>query len=259
MKKRSTMSEILSNINLYKKKLDNVVMEDKLYQKSNDRGLVAIKKESEDTFGPNKRSKTDMKDAIDAKYKSIVDIMENFQKLTIIKNGVNATMKIVIAGKSMTIAEALSYNNTVVKDYHTIILRKMKDDYEAALRSIDDYNSKVFSEEAINKYIALLVGGSDNVNDVKNKDPKRIQEYIEMYHKQNDMEIYDPLNLLEKIKEKERFITEFYHDIGFVLASINSQLIVEYDLDEEVPHWTIVNAEDLKSLSQYLSDLSEEE
>lgn len=258
MIKRSTMSEILSNINLYKKKLDNAVMEDKLYQKSNEIGLVAIKKTSEETFGPNKRSKTDITNSIESRYSSLVDIMDNLQKLTIIKNGVNSTMKIVIAGKSMTIAEALSYNNTSVKEYHNIILRKMKLDYEAALNHIDEYNKKVFTEENISNYIALVVGSSDNAESLKARDPKKIQEYIDTFHKQKDMEIYDPLDIMSKIREKEKFITEFYHDIGFVLATINSQLIVEYDLDEDVPHWSIVNAEDLKSISQYLSNLSEE-
>ncbi len=260
MKTRSTMTELLSRITMLNKKISKVVgFSGELELSTIDTTLpgiefrfMNIKKKSEDTVSgvPTDRISKE----IVSTYDSVTSQIENYNKLNMIKNGVNSTVKIKLGDKEMTIAEALSYNKKEIRRFYEALIRKLMMDYTNTQKAIEAYNQRVFSEQAINEYLGATLGKVD-LNAETNK--SSVEELTNMYHKRHDLELIDPLELATKIKELQAWYDDFYATIDFKLSEANSRLIVEYDLDEKIPSWRIVNLDELESLNTYQNELME--
>lgn len=251
------MTELLSKINLTKKKIDDVVSKDSLRLNSNGLyspcRLINAKKKSENDINgvPVKEIKLEIMSA----YSQIKDLIDNYTKLIMIKNGVNSVAKVNIAGQELTIAEALAYNTSTVKNYHDSLIRRLINDGNEVNKIISDYNKIKFSDQAINGYLSAALGGI-STGDIKNVDTNIVDDLLKKYHEQNDMEYIDPLNLFEEVDHLHRWYSDFYNTVNFKLSEINSRLIIEYDLDQDVPTWRIVNLDEIEKLNNY-TELSE--
>ena len=238
MLKRCTMTELLSKINLTKKKIENGLS-------PTSSRLINARKKSETNINGCPIESIE-KDIVSA-YTSVSSLIHNYKKLIMIKNSVNAIATVKIAGDTLTITEALAYNTTSVKNYYRLLLNRMASDYNDTVKVIADYNKIKFSDNAINSYLSAALGGIAT-SDMKNIDSNTVEELLQKYHDQNDMVFIDPLNLIKEINKLENWYNEFYDTVNFKLSEVNSRLIIEYDLDSDVPIWRIVNLEDIKSL-----------
>lgn len=254
MKTRCTMTELLSKITMLNKKISKVVdYSGELELSAIDRTapgmefrFMNIKKISEDTVSgiPVKS----ISDEITSTYDRVVSQIENYNKLNMIKNGVNSTVKIKVSGNEMTIAEALSYNKKEIRKFYEALIRKLLMDYNNTKKAMEVYNQKMFTESTINEYLAATLGKMDTTSDT---DKNAVEDLTALYHKRHDLEFIDPLEIAKKIETLQTWYDDFYATIDFKLSEANSRLIVEYDLDENIPSWRIVNLDEIESLNNH--------
>lgn len=248
MVKKCTMTELLSKITLTKKKIDYYTTS-REYSSLNQSSLfLGLKKKGEDFV--NGQPSSVISDNIKGNYQSYTEHLKNWSKLLIIKNAVNTSVYITIAGSRMSIAEALAYNSTSVKNHCDTLIKRMKTDWAKAQSTIAEYNDQKFSEDKINAYVQTALGGvsSDEMERVKKTTPERIRELIETYKDINSMELIDPLNITERIDKWTEWYDEFFSTINFRLSEINSRIMIEYDLDKDTDFFRILNLDEINGL-----------
>ncbi|MBR1987979.1 MAG: hypothetical protein IKA36_02950 [Clostridia bacterium] len=259
MKKLMTLTEVLKQRSMIEKKLNArlACTQPRLYGSNDDGGteqklLIDVMIESR---GKNAKgiSKEEVEEQIKANGKSIKALIENYSKLTMIKNMANATTIVDIAGKSYTVAEALAYNNETVKKNYSSLLAKLKSDYAAAQKVYEDYMTKQFSEENKNNYLKSVL------SEVERNDPATVQAQLDKFDVMNRAAYIDPLHIVSWINELNDWYTEFYGTINFKLSEINAQTYVVVDLDEEENFWRYAHPSEVESKAideQYDRDIS---
>lgn len=212
-----TMTELLAKRTMYEKQIKQITDgDDRTLRTVN---FVVLKKKSSDTTIDGLKADY-VRNNIKSNYDKLVNLIHNYELLTSVKNGVNATVKVQVTDTAiMTIAEALGYLNPTVKSYYEDMINKLTRDLTAAQKKINEYNDKTFSTDAINVYIATVLAG--NVD--KGIDPKRLTEITDQYHANNDLEFIDPINIADTLSGMRKFYTEFYTRVNFALSEANAK------------------------------------
>lgn len=154
-------------------------------------------------------------------YQSVTDLIRNrsLLKSAIVQS--NANTEIEVAGKKMTVAEAIERKTSI--EYDKLLLDKMKSQYVTAIDKHNKENKRVDSK--VDELIMTLVG-----KDSDKKISKEDQEAIEKpYRDKNEFEMIDPLNINEKISALDNEIDEFMANIDTRLAISNSITTIELD------------------------------
>lgn len=263
MTTRCSMSELLSKIKMTKKKIDQTVTTG--YPGSRTRSyaqivgedgkilpLIAIKKKS-DTKIDSSMEASDFTDKAQSAYQSTLGLIENLTNLNVIKNDVNDKVTVMIHGKKYSVAQVLSMNNAVTKNYYEQLIRKLKGDYQAACNYSREYNEKVFSQDAINNWMKVYLGPT-KADEAERMNAEEYQKALAVYHEQYDIEFVDPIKIEEKINELEEFMDEMFERSSYLLSAINARVIVEYDLDsKDSVFWKIVNLDEVEAIQNTLN------
>lgn len=256
---RESMSEVLSKIKMYKTRIDSKIsyIGDSSFE--NSIRMINIKKKNEKEC--NHVPVDTAKENIVAMHQSNLALIDNLRKLNMLKNGVNDMISVTVAGKEMTIAQVLSMSNGSIKRYQEQYIDKLKSDYRDAINTINRCNEKVFTQDKINAWISVYLGTTVNgLQEMQKDDPDRVQEAIDKYHEQNDIEIIDPIDILSEIDRLEKYYDALYNNIGFTLSAMNARIIVEYDLDSDDPNfWRIVNMDEILSIKKMIDNEEDSE
>lgn len=234
-----SMSEILSKKQIYKKRIDRFAVNGGANDRTVSARLITIKKSSDATINGMEVSK--VQDDIKTQFTSIMDIAKNYEFINEICNAVNSQVYITIANRRMTVSQALALNTDALKGVYTGILNRLKDDYRDAIDSKEKYDSKVFSDTAINNYLQVTIGATTTDSENNPKVKERLDEYREM----NKIDIIDPIGVLDKIRELEAFSEDFFDNISFKLAELNARIMVEFDIDNKKDGYTIINLSEI--------------
>lgn len=228
-----TITELLAKRSLLKKKISNMLKFG--YGEDNIQFIHIIY----DATGVNNNNipKEQLEKDIKSSFDRINDSMRNFRKYTSIKNEFNAKAKITIAGKEYTVAEALALNNEDVKEFYKTLINKMRNDLALVRKAYNDYQTKQFSDENINKFIAVTLGENAAKED---NSSEKVKELIETFKSGRSISYVDPLNLEEEIKSMSDWFDEFYTTVNFKLSELNSSVKIEVDLDKETDLWSFV-------------------
>ena len=244
MKKIMSMSEVLANISLCRKKM-HTISQTAAFSKPKDLMFMSLanKMKDQDLFG---RDKKEVESSIQGNWDSTKDTFMNFIKYSMVKELVNATHNITIPNPdynavdkpeiTVTVAEALVLNSPTIKEYYKNILIKMKSDYNMISDTLKNHNDTVLSEESISKYITTVLSAQGEK--VQSKiDISNYSSYAESYIEANKLDIIDPIKLSDKIKFLEEWIDNFYNTIGYRLSEFNSTTKVWIDLDLDQDFW----------------------
>lgn len=246
MRKVMSMSEVLANISLAKKKMSTInaiTASATTNYKAVMFMSLANPMKDQDMFG---RDKKQIESTIQSNWDASKDNFMNYLKYSMIKEQVNATHKIKIPNPDyaaevgseieVTIAEALILNTTLVKNHYENILKKMRSDYNFITEELKKHNETVLSEEAVSKYISTILSAQGEK--VQGKiDVSMYSNYAKDYTDANKMEIIDPINIAEKIEFLEDWMDKFYTTIGYRLSEFNSTVKVWVDLDLDQDFW----------------------
>ena len=158
--RKISITEALNELKLYDSKISKAIGNAKLVgaakKSSNKVGVV-----TKETF--IEKSKTS--------YQSITDLIENRNALksAIVKS--NATTEVEIAGKKMTVAEAIERKNSI--QYEVDFLTEMKRQYAVSTDTVNKENKKVDSK--VDELLQTLVG-KDSDKKISKEDQENIEK-----------------------------------------------------------------------------------
>ena len=135
----------------------------------------------------------------------------------------NATTKVKIGDKEMTVAEAIEMKNSGVS-YKKSLMATMNQHYVKAIQTIDKENGETLNQKAEN-YVIGLFGSKEGKTNTDELEKVR-KEFIN----NNSFEFVDPIKVKEKIDELEKEISDFESEIDAALSVSNAitEIAVEY-------------------------------
>lgn len=149
---------------------------------------------------------------VKSQYQSVMDLMKRRQdiKSAVVKS--NATTEVTIAGKVMTVAEAIEMK--VFIGYKQNLLHKLMVEFNRAndQAEIENQNVKVRLDKMLEASFQ---------KDSKTKDTE-IENISKPYLEANEARVVDPLNARKKIEELQEEIDNFLAEVDFVLSESNT-------------------------------------
>ncbi len=160
----------------------------------------------------------DFKKQVESEYQSLNDLITRRDR---VKNAIvisNSKTEVEVAGRKMTVAQAIEFKNTIV--YKRTILETMKRQRQTATIESESHRQRV--QQKIDDNIRIVCG-----KDTK-PDATTIQTITESISKSDPIDIFDPIGLDKVIKELETEIEDFSANIDYVLSESNAltQIIV---------------------------------
>lgn len=151
-----------------------------------------------------KRAKSD--------FQSIQDLIKRRNQ---IKSAIvisNATTEVEIAGKKMTVAEAIERKTSI--QYEQQLLNKLKQTYTILVNKVDQVNEDV--KNRLDKHLETLYGKEGKVKASEN------EELIKPFLEENEAKFIDPIRLKDRIDELAKEIEEFLMEVDYALSESNT-------------------------------------
>lgn len=161
----------------------------------------------------------DFEKGVISDYDSITAIIKRTESIKAALSLSNAKTMIEVAGRKMSIAEAIyeiNYGIPVKKN----LLRVFTEQYKNVIKQVEDMNGAKL-DAAAEKYITSNFGAKEKV------DGKILREAEDEYRKRNTVEIIDPLNLKEKIDALQKEINTFETSVDSAIQVSNATTIIE--------------------------------
>lgn len=152
-------------------------------------------------------------------YQSIIDLIERRNKIKSAIVQANGKTQVTIAGKQMTIADAI--NLKAVIGYKKALIERMTKYHNTTKAQLEKVNAQVDAEALKLAEVALgkqgIKIGDDDVQKVTSQflDAKRFS-------------IVDPIKVEEKISAMDKEIGDFEAEVDAVLSEINAVTVVEF-------------------------------
>ena len=152
-----------------------------------------------------------------ASYIQVKTLIENYNKICRAITLSNATTKVEINGKEMTVSDAINRKNNI--EYEEDLLRRLKYEYSRVLEKVKERND-------------LLESKIDNLREVDKKEKIDKQSSYDLMRENESWELIDPLDIKKVISDMEDDILKFKSEVDFALSTSNAQTIIEVDIDE---------------------------
>ena len=139
-----------------------------------------------------------------------------------IKNAItksNSITMVEIAGKKMTVAEAIENKNAI--QYKIRLLDDLKNQRQMAIVEMDTHKQKV--QAKIDQNIQIMCGK-------EKQEPSVIQAISETITKGDPVELFDPLKLDGIIEELETEIENFTANVDYVLSESNALTAIQVQI-----------------------------
>lgn len=205
MTKQITVHAALGELKKISQRIDKAIYNSK---------FIGTKKKSADKVNDTTMSVDDFIIDSVGNYQSITDLIALRDK---IKSAIvlsNATTKLTVGEKEMTVAEAIEYKTSI--EFKIDLLHRMKNQYKEAVAHVNRYNERV--EENLDSQVSNLAG--------KDSNKSNLAGYMEEYRKQNSWVVVDPLNLKAKIDTLEEEITDFETNVDVALSISNATTFI---------------------------------
>lgn len=153
---------------------------------------------------------------------SLVDALDRRARIKSAIVQSNAVTKITVAGKEMTVAEAIEMKNSIATQ-ETIVYRMKYDlgkTQEAAERNRNNANARLESR------IDELTRREGRNGEVNLED--EISALRAIHDKTQVFEVFDPANITDVIEELSNFATTFRRDIDLALLESNVATEIEF-------------------------------
>ena len=130
----------------------------------------------------------------------------------------NATNKVVIAGKEMTIAEAIDYKT--VNTYKETEYKRLNRLYQEALGKFETESRK--NEEKLEQLILNATG-----KETSKADAATVEALTKSFNETNGIKFVDPIGLKQKLDSLREEIDSFQSEVDAVLSEANATVVVE--------------------------------
>jgi hypothetical protein len=129
----------------------------------------------------------------------------------------NAVTNVTVAGKEMTVVEAIESKNSI--GYKVELLKELKRQLADKRYQIEDVNSD--AERRLDRLIESSVGSD------KTKAKDEVEAITKTFLQRNEAKLVDDLGIEKVIKELEDDIQEFVDDVDIALSESNSRTYIE--------------------------------
>lgn len=154
-----------------------------------------------------------------SRYQSVMDLIDRKARIKKAVLAANSKTKVKIAGKSMTIADAIHAKEIIGFKHH--MLNSLEELWRRIKAEAERKNEKV-DKEALDIAIAALK--KDNVK-IGDKDAVAITE---PYRKVNTYHIVDPLDAEKVIEDLKEEVDQFEAEVDAVLSEVNATTFIEF-------------------------------
>lgn len=152
-----------------------------------------------------------------SEYQSLNDLISRREK---IKNAItlsNSKTLVTIGDKSMTVSNAIEFKTTI--EYKKYLLETMKK--QRQMVTIESENHKQRVQQKVDDNVKIICGKDSK------PDANVIQTISDGITKGDPIEIFDPLNIDNIIKELETTIEDFSANVDYVLSESNALTSIE--------------------------------
>jgi hypothetical protein len=161
---------------------------------------------------------TDFEEQAKSGFQSLMDLEKRIIEIKTKIDQSNFVTKVKVAGKEMTVLEAIEMKSFVdLKEQRLLLLkqqlRSARNSYEEAEKKNRERIEKNVSEQTAS-------GNKDATLEAK------IKESIESLY---PLVMIDPIKVEDEIKKEEKFLEDFKNEIDFVLSESNSLTYIEID------------------------------
>ena len=157
--------------------------------------------------------------SIQSNYDKINDVLKETQALKAAISKSNAETMITVAGKEMSVAEAIYFFKYGIAQWEEL-LDKMTTEYKNMTNAVEKKNGSDLDSRA-EAYITSLYGSKDKVN------ADEVVKAIEDYKEKQKYELVDPLNLNTRIAELREWIDSFKTSVDSAIQVSNATTIIE--------------------------------
>ena len=181
--------------------------------------VVATKKSSKSVNGVV--TKDQFVETVKSDYQSIVTLIERRKRIKSAIVASNAVTLVKIGEKDITVADAIERKNNIQYDKH--LLERMGTSYSCAISVYQRENEKV---QVNVDQLLLTTFGKEGRQKVTGDE---IEVISKPYKEQNEFEVINPINILEKVNVLKAEIENFEMEVDFVLSTSNAITLVTVD------------------------------
>ncbi len=150
-----------------------------------------------------------------ADYQSVVDLINYRDKLKTAVAESNAKTKVKVAGKKMSVVEAIEKKSSI--EYKSELLTYLRHSLSSVREDVEDINQDV--QRRLDKLIEASVGSE--------KSKSEVEAISKPFLQRNEAKVVDKLKIEDKIKELDEEVLSFIEDIDVTLSEVNSQTFIE--------------------------------
>jgi hypothetical protein len=149
-----------------------------------------------------------------AKYQSLNDLVNYRTALKMAINESNLKTEVKVAGKKMTVLEAIENKNTI--QYKKAILNAIRSSYNAVQHQIETGNEH--TQERLDAQVKSAFEKATK---------KEIEDFTQTFLKNNGYSMEDPLEIEKLIEKLDKEIDEFESEVDFCLSTSNATTTIE--------------------------------
>lgn len=142
-------------------------------------------------------------------------LRRNKIKSAIVKS--NAETYVVVAGKKITVAEAIERKESI--SYERNFLNQIKAQFRQANSEVNKRNEEI--QNNLNNYLESVLGGKENAN------KEDVEYFTKLFFEKNEYQLIDPLKIQDKINTMEDEIELFFVEVDSALSESNAITHIE--------------------------------
>ena len=147
-------------------------------------------------------------------FQSINDLIDRRKRIKSAIVMSNAVTKVTLCGQEMTVAEAIETKSSI--KHKKNLLAVLKSQYGTTINNIESINAKVRKD----------LESKSNRDSDKDKQQMSLEEFSRTYITLHGVELFDPLNITQKIEQLEQFIVQFENEVDYILSEKNATTMI---------------------------------
>jgi len=147
-------------------------------------------------------------------FQSINDLIDRRKRIKSAIVMSNAITKVTLCGQEMTVAEAIETKSSI--KHKKNLLAVLKSQYGTTINNIESINAKVRKD----------LESKSNRDSDKDKQQMSLEEFSRTYITLHGVELFDPLNITQKIEQLEQFIVQFENEVDYILSEKNATTMI---------------------------------
>jgi hypothetical protein len=196
----------LSELKLYNNKIDT----------ANHNSFVLANKQSNKVIGG--RSLEEVTNSIKGSFDSMVALIENRKR---VKNAIvksNANTNVVVAGKTMTVAEAIERKVSIELERN--FLRNLQSQFIQQNNAVEQQNAQL--QPKLESFLQASLGDKRDVETVK--------AYTKTFEDNNKYVLIDPCHIQDYMQKLAKDIEEFASQVDYILSESNATTFFDVEL-----------------------------